>query len=192
MMKKKGITQAAYCSLFITRLGTGGVVASEKGLLEIFLPFGGETGQGIRARFSSRYPVDLGESVLSKQAAILLTSYFAGKAVLFDLPIDRVGITAFQDRIYQVVGSIPYGEVMSYGRIALEIGAPRAARGVGSAMARNPLPIVIPCHRVVGKRGAMTGYSAPGGVDSKIWLLEMEKADLKKKTWEYAGINRGL
>jgi methylated-DNA-[protein]-cysteine S-methyltransferase len=188
MMRKKGIIQAAYRSLFTTRLGTGGVVASEKGLLEIFLPFGGETEQRLRARFSSRYPVDLGESVLTKEAAQLLTRYFAGEAVLFDLPIDRSEFTSFQDRIYRVVESIPYGEMKSYGGIALESGAPQAARGVGSAMARNPLPVVIPCHRVVGKGGALTGYSATGGVDSKLWLLEMEKGGLKKKR----GKTRGL
>ena len=191
-MRKKGIIQAAYCSLFTTRLGTGGVVATEKGLLEIFLPFGGETEHGIRARFSSRYSVDLGESVLSKQAAKLLTRYFAGKAVLFNLPIDRSEFTPFQDRVYRVVGSIPFGDVKTYGEIALEIGASRAARGVGSAMARNPLPVVIPCHRVVGKGGALTGYSAIGGVDSKHWLLEMEKGDLKKKTRDNAWISSGL
>jgi methylated-DNA-[protein]-cysteine S-methyltransferase len=192
MMRKQSVVTEAYCSLFTTRIGTGGVVASEKGLLEIFLPFGNETGHGMRARFTSRYAVDLGENALTKQAAKLLARYFAGEAVLFDLPIDRSAFTTFQDRIYRVVGSIPYGEVKSYGRIAQDIGAPRAARGVGSAMARNPLPVIIPCHRVVGKSGAMTGYSAPGGVLSKRWLLEMERMGVQKKTRKNADISTGL
>lgn len=192
MMRKKSDTRAAYLSFFTTRIGTGGVVASGKGLLEIFLPFGAETEDGIRARFTSRYDADLGESAVTKQAAKLLARYFAGEAVLFDLPIDRSGFTLFQDRIYRVVGSIPYGEVKSYGEIAQDIGAPRAARGVGSAMARNPLPVVVPCHRVVGKSGAMTGYSAPGGVLSKRWLLEMEKMGFQKKTRKNADISTSL
>jgi methylated-DNA-[protein]-cysteine S-methyltransferase len=180
MMGKKGITQAAYCSLFMTPLGTGGVVASEKGLLEIFLPFGGETADSVRTRFSARYPVDLGESPLTSQAAKLLARYFAGEPVLFDLPLDLSGFTPFQLDVYRAVEMIPFGEVKNYASIAGEVGRPRAARGVGGAMARNPLPIVIPCHRVVGKSGEMTGYSASGGVASKRWLLGLEEKGLRK------------
>jgi methylated-DNA-[protein]-cysteine S-methyltransferase len=180
MMRKKSMVREAYCSLFTTGIGTGCVVASEKGLLEIFLPFGGEPAEKVRKRLSSRYPVDLGESPLTRKAADLLARYFSGEQVLFDLPIDRSGFTSFEEVVYQAVGTIPVGEVKSYGCIAGEIGRPLAARGVGGAMARNPLPIVIPCHRVVGKSGALTGYSAQGGVDSKQWLLEMEKKGVRK------------
>jgi methylated-DNA-[protein]-cysteine S-methyltransferase len=180
MMRKKSVVREAYCSLFTTRLGTGGVAASDKGLLEIFLPFGGETADRVRKLFADRYPVDLGESRLTRQGAELLARYFAGEELPFDLPIDRSGFTPFQDEVYKAVGAIPFGEVKSYGCIAGEIGRPRTARGVGVAMARNPLPIIIPCHRVVGKSGEMTGYSATGGVDSKQWLLEMEKMGLRK------------
>jgi methylated-DNA-[protein]-cysteine S-methyltransferase len=85
------------------------------------------------------------------------------------------GFTPFQQRVYRAVMKIPFGEVMSYGGIARMIGQPEAARGIGGAMARNPLPIIIPCHRVVGSSGKLTGYSAPGGIASKSWLLEMER-----------------
>jgi methylated-DNA-[protein]-cysteine S-methyltransferase len=180
MMRKKSGVREAYCSLFTTRLGIGGVVASARGLLEIFLPFGGESTDRVRARFLARYPVDLGESLLTRQAAELLDRYFAGEEVHFDLPVDRSGFTPFQADVYKAVEKIPFGEVKSYAGIAGEIGRPRAARGVGGAMARNPLPIIIPCHRVVGKSGEMTGYSAAGGVESKQLLLEMEKRGLRK------------
>jgi O-6-methylguanine DNA methyltransferase len=77
--------------------------------------------------------------------------------------------------------AIPYGEQRSYSQVAAEIGRPKAARGIGGAMAANSLPIIIPCHRVVGKSGSMTGYSAAGGIGSKIWLLNMEQLAVKKK-----------
>lgn len=168
-------------SLFETGLGFGGVVAGDEGLIEVFLPFDGETGEGVAAQIAARYPSASEESPLTRQAALLLAGYFAGEPVTFDLPIDRRGFTPFQWEVYEAVMAIPCGEVRSYSRIAAEIGKPRAARGIGGAMARNPLPIIIPCHRVVGKSGEMTGYSAAGGVVTKRWLLNMEKIGEGKK-----------
>ena len=179
-MRKKSAVREAYLSLFKTRLGVGGVVATDRGLLEIFLPFGGETVRTIRARFASRYAGDLGESPLTREAAELLCRYFAGEGVTFRLPVDRSGFTPFQGEVYRAVEAIPFGEVRSYGEIAEKIGRSRAARGVGGAMAGNPLPIVIPCHRVVGASGNLTGYSAEGGVESKKWLLDMERESTGK------------
>ena len=97
----------------------------------------------------------------------------------FDLPVDRGAFTPFQAVVYEEVAEITYGVVRSYAEIAARIGRPRTARGVGSAMARNPLPIIIPCHRVVGVSGALTGYSAPGGIMSKEWLLQMEGIEVR-------------
>lgn len=115
---------------------------------------------------------------MSKEAAARLGRYFAGEPVTFDLPIDGSRFTSFQRSVYEAVARIPYGAVESYGEVAKKIGKPRAARGIGGAMARNPLPVVIPCHRVVGAAGSMTGYSGAGGVMSKEWLLRLEGVGL--------------
>lgn len=175
MRKQLRRTEEVYRSFFVTVFGIGGVTASCDGLLEIFLPFGGETAEVLDARISARYPRLMGDNPLTSRAADLLVRYFAGEQVMFDLPVDQSGFTPFQRRVYRAVTGIPYGAVMSYGSVAAQIGQPRAARGIGGAMARNPLPIVIPCHRVVGSSGKLTGYSASGGIASKRWLLEMER-----------------
>ncbi len=181
-MNRKRIAAAGkFHSLFGTARGFGAVVASEEGLLEVFLPFGGETKEAVAERIADNYPLSVGESPLTKKAADLLARYFAEEEVAFPLAIDRNVFTPFQWAVYEAVMVIPYGEVKSYSQVAAEIGSPRGARGIGGAMARNPLPIIIPCHRVVGKSGEMTGYSGPGGVASKQWLLAMEKRSRMRK-----------
>lgn len=160
------------CSLYRGENGYGAVVASEEGLAAVFLPEAAEKGAAL-AKVRESYAAD-GESPLSRRAAALLARYFAGERVEFSLPIDEREFTPFQCRVYGEVAAIPWGEVRTYGEVAAAIGAPRAPRGVGTAMARNPLPIVIPCHRVVGKDGGLTGYSAPGGLTTKHDLLRRE------------------
>jgi len=103
-----------------------------------------------------------------------LQQYFDGQRVLFDEPLDLSGATAFQRRIWSAVRDIPYGETRSYGQIAHQAGSPGAARAVGRAMATNPVPIVVPCHRVIGSDGNLRGFG--GGLDLKRRLLEMERA----------------
>jgi methylated-DNA-[protein]-cysteine S-methyltransferase len=179
MRRQKRQAGEMYYSLFTSAIGTGAVVAGAEGLLEVFPPFG-ETKETLLNQLAARYPSAAGESSLTRKAADLLAAYFAGVPVAFDLPIDRRGFTPFQWEVYTAVLAIPYGDVKSYSRVAAELGRPRAARGIGGAMARNPLPIIIPCHRVVGKSGGMTGYSAAGGVESKRWLLEMEQRPERK------------
>jgi methylated-DNA-[protein]-cysteine S-methyltransferase len=103
-----------------------------------------------------------------------LEEYFEGTRQIFSLPLEASG-TPFQKSIWAALGTVPYGEVISYGTLALRMGRPRAARAVGLANARNPLSIVVPCHRVVGSKGALTGYS--GGLESKRFLLALEAAN---------------
>jgi methylated-DNA-[protein]-cysteine S-methyltransferase len=103
-----------------------------------------------------------------------LQQYFDGQRVLFDEPLDLTGATAFQRRVWSAVRDIPYGETRSYGQIAHQVGSPGAARAVGQAMAANPLPIIVPCHRVIGSGGNLRGFG--GGLDLKRRLLEMEGA----------------
>jgi methylated-DNA-[protein]-cysteine S-methyltransferase len=100
-----------------------------------------------------------------------LREYFAGKRRVFDLPLNLSG-TEFQVSVLRALLEIPYGETVSYGEIAKRIGRPRAVRAVGAANGRNPLPVVVPCHRVIGSTGDLTGFG--GGLDTKEALLRLE------------------
>lgn len=104
-----------------------------------------------------------------------LDSYFAGKRKAFDVPLAPKG-TAFQTRVWSALTKIPYGETKSYGAIANAIGSPKAVRAVGAANGRNPIPIIIPCHRVIGADGSLTGFG--GGMAWKELLLDLEKGAL--------------
>jgi methylated-DNA-[protein]-cysteine S-methyltransferase len=106
-----------------------------------------------------------------KAAADQLDAYFAGTLARFTLPLAPRG-TAFQQRVWEALQEIPYGETESYGELAERIGSPGAARAVGLANGKNPIGIVIPCHRVVGSNGSLTGYG--GGLDRKKQLLDLE------------------
>lgn len=101
-----------------------------------------------------------------------LDAYFAGKLREFDLPLNPIG-TEFRRVVWTALQTIPYGETLSYGGLAAKIGKPSASRAVGGANNKNPISIIIPCHRVIGADGAMVGYG--GGLENKIWLLEHEK-----------------
>lgn len=100
-----------------------------------------------------------------------LEEYFAGQRKEFDLPLRLTG-SEFQISVLQALQQIPYGETVSYGEIARRIGRPKAVRAVGAANGRNPIPIVVPCHRVIGSSGDMTGFG--GGIDTKEALLRLE------------------
>lgn len=121
-----------------------------------------------------------GEAVERDQAAIAIISeqiidYFSGKDLELKVDIDWRYFSDFQEMVLREVARIPPGQVKTYGQIAEEIGLNKsAARAVGRANATNPIPIVIPCHRVVGASGKLTGYGGPGGIKTKAWLLEHE------------------
>jgi methylated-DNA-[protein]-cysteine S-methyltransferase len=102
-----------------------------------------------------------------------LEEYFAGTRTTFDLPLTPAG-TAFQRRVWDALRTIPYGTTVSYSALARRLGDLGATRAVGAANARNPIPIIVPCHRVVGADGTLTGFG--GGLDRKRWLLEHEGA----------------
>lgn len=117
-------------------------------------------------------PGEEGPTALLEEAARQLREYFAGQRREFDLPL-RLRGTAFQMQVWQVLQAIPYGEVRTYGEIARAIGKPKACRAVGMANHNNPISIIVPCHRVVGAGGSLTGYG--GGLENKRFLLELEK-----------------
>jgi len=114
----------------------------------------------------------------TSQALQQINEYFLGKRKVFDLLIDWETMPVFQQTVLKAVSDIPWGQVRTYGEIAQSIGHPKAFRAVGGANARNPIPIIIPCHRVVGSDGKLHGYSAPGGLETKAWLLAFERQAL--------------
>jgi len=120
---------------------------------------------------------DFGERIdddpVLAETARQLREYFAGEREEFDLPLRPEG-TAFQQRVWRALRDIPYGRTWSYGELARHIGSPTSSRAVGLANGRNPISIVIPCHRVIGANGSMTGYG--GGIARKQWLLAHEKS----------------
>lgn len=105
-------------------------------------------------------------------AAEQLAAYFTGELTMFDLPLTLRG-TPFQQRVWSALQEIPYGETTSYGELAVELGKPSASRAVGLANGRNPISIIVPCHRVIGSTGDLTGYG--GGVERKRYLLDFER-----------------
>jgi methylated-DNA-[protein]-cysteine S-methyltransferase len=105
--------------------------------------------------------------------AAQLAQYFAGERTAFDVPLDPTG-TAFQLKVWRALRDIPFGETRSYGELAREIGQPTASRAVGLANGRNPISVVVPCHRVIGANGSLTGFG--GGVERKRILLDLEAA----------------
>lgn len=164
-------------SLFKTPFGMGAVIIREKVLYSVTLP---DPNSGMPQGTEPELAL-LSSSPLSERVAHLLQRYFAGENVAFDLPLSFAGKTGFQQAVLNVVTAIPYGSIMTYGEVARKSGSPRGARGVGSVMASNTLPIVIPCHRVVGVTGEMTGYTAPGGLELKRWLLELEGIEVDSR-----------
>jgi methylated-DNA-[protein]-cysteine S-methyltransferase len=141
----------------LTLVATGGVLSG--------LFMGGQRHRPAEETFGD--PDDSGFPEAVRQ----LTAYFAGELKDFDLPL-RLSGTPFQERVWTALRGIPYGETVSYGELADRLGQPTAARAVGLANGRNPIGIIVPCHRVVGAGGSLTGYG--GGLDRKRWLLALE------------------
>ena len=122
---------------------------------------------------SSGWPHSSTHPVLA-QAVAQLDDYFAGRRTHFDLPLDLQGGTPFQQSVWQALLAIPAGGTTSYGELSLRVGKPSAVRAVGAAVGRNPVSIVVPCHRVLGRDGSLTGYA--GGLARKTALLQLEQA----------------
>jgi methylated-DNA-[protein]-cysteine S-methyltransferase len=154
--------------------GSVGLVAGETGLRQVIL--------------TGRTPIQtarwLGEQVAEgKHERGLLISlqrqlhdYFDGKPVRFRVRVDLNSLTEFQRRVLDACSQVGYGQTITYGELARRIDRPQASRAVGAALGRNPVPLVIPCHRIVGSNGSLVGFSAEQGVKVKRWLLDLESA----------------
>lgn len=156
-----------------TPLGPIWVAVSEQGLAAVAFVNSAEE--------MNRYVTKLGFSCDiqgtqdTETACRQIGEYLAGRRRQFDLPIDWSAMTPFQRQALQITFAIPYGSVMTYAQIARQLGRPRAARAVGRSNATNPMPLVIPCHRVVGSDGGLHGYGGRGGLQTKARLLRMER-----------------
>ena len=172
----KNYAAATVFSIYETPAGFGALAANDAGLVAHHLPFGAASALAALELVATFHPQAAGESSLTSTGVRLLARYFAGEHVAFDLPLQLGAFTPFREKVLRMVSSIPYGTAMSYAEVAAACACPKGARAIGGAMAANPLPIIIPCHRVVGASGLLTGFTAPGGVASKRELLLMEGA----------------
>ncbi len=149
-------------------LGVLTLVASDVGLVAVLWP------DDDPRRVPLTAIVQHDDHPILRAATAQLTAYFAGERRVFDVPLDMRG-TDFQKAVWAALLTIPYGETRSYGTIALALGRPDASRAVGAANGRNPISIIVPCHRVVGSTGKLTGFA--GGMTAKARLLALERRD---------------
>ena len=170
--------------MFPTQIGTCGIAWSPAGIRALLLPE--SSAARTRVRLAERLADGLAERLGSAAredtppddvlaAVVAIQCLLAGRASdLGFINLDMSGVPHFNARVYAVTRQIPPGQTRTYGSVARELGDVRLARAVGTALGRNPFPIVVPCHRVVGADGSMTGFSAPGGVQTKRRMLEIE------------------
>lgn len=119
------------------------------------------------------------DSSMASAAERQLRLYFSGKLKRFDLPLDFSGYSAFASAVLKALQTVPFGQTVSYGALAVMAGRPGAALAVGRVVGANRTPIIIPCHRVIGSTGKLVGYSATGGLETKRWLLEFEQKNVE-------------
>jgi methylated-DNA-[protein]-cysteine S-methyltransferase len=169
---EEGLADVTYSSID-SPFGTLLLAATKRGVVRLAFP---EEDvdlvlDGLAQRLSPRI---VESSAPLERARRELDEYFAGGRREFELALDWALIGPFGQRVLRVTSAIPYGGVLSYAEVASDAGSPRGSRAAGSALGANPIPIVIPCHRVLRKGGALGGYA--GGLDRKRWLLELEGA----------------
>jgi methylated-DNA-[protein]-cysteine S-methyltransferase len=164
-------------ALFDTAIGACGIAWGERGLVGVQLPKASEA--RTRARMRRRFPTaPESRPPPSVQRTIEgIVQLLQGEAVdLAAIALDMAGVPSFDRRVYEVARTIPPGAILSYGDIAARLGAPGEARAVGQALGQNPFPLVVPCHRVLAAGGKVGGFSAHGGIATKLRLLSIEGA----------------
>jgi methylated-DNA-[protein]-cysteine S-methyltransferase len=115
------------------------------------------------------------QNPIAREAAQQLEAYFQGSLKRFDLPLNLEALTPFRRKVLEALLTVPYGKTISYKALAIQAGSPDAARAVGGVVAKNDWIVVVPCHRVIRSDGDMRGFSAPGGIKTKAWLLDHER-----------------
>ncbi|MDW7643492.1 MAG: methylated-DNA--[protein]-cysteine S-methyltransferase [Desulfuromonadales bacterium] len=166
-------SEKIFFALMKSPVGMFGLVGNQDSLVEIVFQADPAI---IKEQIRRKYPqAREQENALLHNAAGQLNAYFDGRRRQFELPLDMVNLPVFTRRVLTLLSRVDYGRTLTYGDLATLAGSPQAARAVGRAMATNPFPIVVPCHRVVGGGGRLTGYSGGQGVATKQWLLDFEK-----------------
>ena len=169
MAEAKIIERRSIGSMPHPRLGPIWLALSPRGLVGLHMKSSEES---VRRTYRA-FDADL-DPVQASPILDQLAAYFEGKSRRFDVPIDWSVLSPFQQEVLQLVFAIPFAHTRTYVDIATQLGKPGAARAVGRANATNPMPIIIPCHRVLGADGTLHGYGGPGGVETKAWLLRHE------------------
>lgn len=172
------MTATLGATVFETAIGPVGLAWNERGIVAVQLPE--RDAAATRKRLERRAPGAADAHPPAEIQAVIdrMSAVVSGHSAddLTDVPVDLDGVGAFEQQVYAAARAVPPGETTTYGALAAELGEPGAAQAVGRAMGRNPVPIVVPCHRVVGAGGALTGFSARGGVETKRRLLVLEGA----------------
>jgi len=162
--------------IFPTILGDACIVASKKGICQLILP--GWSREKIlnyvKDNYSGAKPGQEPAPTAIKNAIEFVANYFLRKKQKYRAKLDLSSLSEFQKQVFSVVSRIKPGETRSYSWVAIQVGKPNATRAVAQALAHNPVPLFIPCHRVIGKDGSARGFSAPGGVTLKKYLLKLE------------------
>ena len=161
---------------FATRWGFAAIVCSDDGICGACLP--GPSRAGVRHWVARTWPGARPDPTAARDIQEQFREYFAGRPVCFVCDLDLRGLTDFRRQVLERCRRIPYGQVMTYGELAGAVGRAGAARAVGQCMAANPIPLIIPCHRVVAADGRAGGFSAPGGAATKRRMLELEGIDV--------------
>ena len=162
--------------VFQTELGWIGIAHVGQQICGV--KFGYPSERQLLAQFQGPYHVNQKPNLFERELIEAFSRFAAGEEVCFDdLEIDESGMTPFQQSVSQACRSIPFGETVSYGELAKIAGSPKAARAVGSVMANNAFPLIVPCHRVISSGRRLGGFSAPNGLTLKIQLLQMEGAE---------------
>jgi methylated-DNA-[protein]-cysteine S-methyltransferase len=169
-------------SIFDTAFGLCGIAGTRRGIIRLVLPGMAEDEiiSAISSELggqSSELLSDINRSLRDVEKSV--KRYFNGERCDFVFPVDLSHCTEFQRKVYKVTRNIPYGEVKTYKWIAERLAISDAARAVGNALSKNPIPLIIPCHRVIKEDGKMGGFTAPGGIDLKVRMLKMEKGNYK-------------
>jgi methylated-DNA-[protein]-cysteine S-methyltransferase len=155
-----------------TTFGYVGIAATEEGVSAVTLPF--ETEEEVMISLGEKSGNGNLDPELMPNLVERITSYFIGEKVSFDDELDITSASEFQKKVWQAARSIPYGETRSYLWVATQAGNPKASRAAGGALGRNPIPIIIPCHRVIAGNGGMGGFT--GGTEMKMRLLALESS----------------
>ncbi len=163
---------ADYYAIFKTSLGWCGIIYGKYGLIKIYLP-------GMKKEKLKKNIHSYNKSIVEHTGRIQILvrhicSYFKGKNVRLNLPVDMKTMTEFEKKVYKQAMKVPFGKVKSYKWLAEKAGVPNGARAVGNALSKNPVPLIIPCHRVIKSDGRLGGFSAPGGILIKRKMLSIE------------------